>query len=67
MNEKLYITKKQIVEAYSNGDLQQLFDEKIKLLKQVEDAKKAKKSLLEMLKNPSKIEMLLKMLQENEK
>ena len=67
MNEKLYITKKQIVEAYSNGDLQQLFDEKIKLLKQVEDAKKAKKSLLEMLKNPSKIDMLLKMLQDNDK
>lgn len=67
MNDKLYITKKDILEAYKNNTLEDLFNQKTEMIEQLENAKKAKKSLLEMLKNPSKIDMLLKMLQENEK
>lgn len=67
MNEKLYITKKDIVEAYKSDKLQELFNEKIELLQQVEKQKQAKKDLLEMLKSPSKLEMILKMLEQSSK
>lgn len=66
MEEKLYITKKDILEAYKNDTLEDLFNQKTKMIEQLEKQKQAKRNLLDMLKNPSKIDMLLKMLQENE-
>lgn len=66
-DNKLYITRKQILEAYANNTLDNLFNEKTKMIEQIERAKEAKKSLLDMIKNPSKVDLLLKMLQENDK
>jgi UTP:GlnB (protein PII) uridylyltransferase len=67
MDEKLYITKKDILTAYKTNTLEDLFNEKIKLLQQVEKAKEAKKKLFEMMRSQSNIELLLKMLEDNDK
>lgn len=65
MNDKLYITKKDILDAYKNNTLEELFNQKTKMIEELEKQKQAKRNLLDMLKNPSKIDMLLKMLQDN--